>query len=52
MSEQVAALQTPDSMWFGCYLDVYEMRLCRTEHFAASVATLVYGPVASHLDLW
>lgn len=34
------------------YLDVDEVSLCRTEHFAASVDALVYGPVASHLDLW
>lgn len=50
--EQAAGiiLEMPDC--FCCYLDVYGVRLSRTEHFAASVATLVYRPVASHFDLW
>lgn len=43
-------LEMPDS--FCLYLDVYGVRLSRTEHFAASVATLVYRPVASHFDVW
>lgn len=42
----------PECVSLCVYLDVYGLCLSGTEQFAASFATLVYCPVACHLDLW